>query len=82
MKSDMATRSVKRRFTFQSLPAKSLPVTYRNNLFYQLFYQKGGHMGKGDQRSKRGKIWRGTTGKSRPKKKKKKSNEETASREE
>jgi len=26
-------------------------------------------MGKGDQRSKRGKIWRGTTGKRRPKKK-------------
>jgi 30S ribosomal protein S31 len=26
-------------------------------------------MGKGDQRSKRGKIWRGTTGKSRPKSK-------------
>ncbi|MGC9323772.1 MAG: 30S ribosomal protein THX [Desulfomonilia bacterium] len=24
-------------------------------------------MGKGDQRSKRGKIWRGTTGKTRPK---------------
>ncbi|MBP8976102.1 MAG: 30S ribosomal protein THX [Bacteroidetes bacterium] len=28
-------------------------------------------MGKGDQRSKRGKIFRGTFGKSRPKKKKK-----------
>ena len=28
-------------------------------------------MGKGDQRSKRGKIFRGTYGKSRPKKKKK-----------
>lgn len=27
-------------------------------------------MGKGDIRTKRGKIWRGTTGKSRPKKKK------------
>ncbi|MCF8052440.1 MAG: 30S ribosomal protein THX [Desulfobacterales bacterium] len=27
-------------------------------------------MGKGDRRSKRGKIWRGTTGKKRPKKKK------------
>ncbi|MBN1546259.1 MAG: 30S ribosomal protein THX [Syntrophaceae bacterium] len=26
-------------------------------------------MGKGDQRSKRGKIWRGTHGKSRPKSK-------------
>jgi len=26
-------------------------------------------MGKGDIRTKRGKIWRGTTGKSRPKKK-------------
>lgn len=25
-------------------------------------------MGKGDQRSRRGKIWRGTTGKRRPKK--------------
>ncbi len=29
-------------------------------------------MGKGDRRTRRGKIWRGTTGKSRPKKKKKK----------
>jgi 30S ribosomal protein S31 len=29
-------------------------------------------MGKGDRRSKRGKIWRGTTGKKRPKKKKQK----------
>ena len=28
-------------------------------------------MGKGDRRSKRGKIWRGTTGTKRPKKKKK-----------
>jgi 30S ribosomal protein S31 len=28
-------------------------------------------MGKGDARSKRGKIWRGTNGKYRPKKKKK-----------
>jgi len=28
-------------------------------------------MGKGDQRSKRGKIYRGTHGKSRPRKKKK-----------
>ncbi|UCF73301.1 MAG: 30S ribosomal protein THX [Deltaproteobacteria bacterium] len=27
-------------------------------------------MGKGDRRTRRGKIWRGTTGKSRPKKKK------------
>ncbi len=26
-------------------------------------------MGKGDRRSKRGKIWRGTTGKKRPRKK-------------
>ncbi len=25
-------------------------------------------MGKGDRRTKRGKIWRGTTGKARPKK--------------
>jgi len=25
-------------------------------------------MGKGDRRTKRGKIWRGTTGKTRPKK--------------
>jgi 30S ribosomal protein S31 len=32
-------------------------------------------MGKGDRRSKRGKIWRGTTGKKRPKKKKQKSKE-------
>lgn len=29
-------------------------------------------MGKGDARSKRGKIWRGTNGKTRPKGKKKK----------
>jgi len=29
-------------------------------------------MGKGDKRSKRGKIWSGTSGKSRPKNKKKK----------
>ena len=28
-------------------------------------------MGKGDRRSKRGKVWRGTTGKYRPKKAKK-----------
>lgn len=28
-------------------------------------------MGKGDQRTKRGKIWRGTFGKRRPRKKKK-----------
>jgi 30S ribosomal protein S31 len=27
-------------------------------------------MGKGDQRSKKGKIWRGTHGKARPKKRK------------
>ncbi len=27
-------------------------------------------MGKGDQRTKRGKIWKGTYGKTRPKKKK------------
>lgn len=29
-------------------------------------------MGKGDKRTKRGKIWRGTTGKTRPKKRKSK----------
>ncbi len=29
-------------------------------------------MGKGDRRTRRGKIWRGTTGKRRPKKKKNK----------
>lgn len=28
-------------------------------------------MGKGDRRTKRGKIWRGTSGKTRPRKKKK-----------
>ena len=28
-------------------------------------------MGKGDRRTRRGKIWRGTSGKTRPKKKKK-----------
>ena len=32
-------------------------------------------MGKGDIRTKRGKIWRGTTGKTRPKKIKKKEQE-------
>lgn len=31
-------------------------------------------MGKGDQRSRRGKIWRGTFGKKRPKKKKETAN--------
>ena len=42
-----------------------------------LMAERGGGiiMGKGDQRSKRGKIHRGTFGKSRPKKKKSKSNE-------
>ncbi len=40
-------------------------------------------MGKGDQRSKRGKIWRGTSGKTRPKKKKnKEANEDKSSQEE
>ena len=34
-------------------------------------------MGKGDQRSKRGKIWRGTKGKTRQKKKKTKGGEKT-----
>ena len=33
-------------------------------------------MGKGDLRTKRGKIWRGTTGKTRPKKKNKKTAKE------
>jgi 30S ribosomal protein S31 len=34
---------------------------------------KGGQeMGKGDQRTKRGKIWKGTYGKTRPRKKNKK----------
>ena len=36
-------------------------------------------MGKGDRRTRRGKIWRGTTGKTRPKKKKKKSREASES---
>ena len=36
-------------------------------------HPKGGQeMGKGDQRTKRGKIWKGTYGKTRPRKKKKK----------
>jgi 30S ribosomal protein S31 len=39
-------------------------------------------MGKGDQRSKRGKIWRGTSGKTRPKKKKNKANEDKSAQEE
>ncbi len=34
-------------------------------------------MGKGDRRTKRGKIWRGTFGKFRPKKKKKASEQQT-----
>jgi len=29
--------------------------------------EEGSTMGKGDRRSRRGKIWRGTTGKRRPK---------------
>lgn len=33
--------------------------------------ERNEHMGKGDQRTKRGKIFRGTYGKSRPKKRKK-----------
>jgi 30S ribosomal protein S31 len=33
-------------------------------------------MGKGDRRTKRGKIWRGTTGKCRPKRKKSKEKKE------
>lgn len=32
-------------------------------------------MGKGDQRTKRGKIWRGTHGKTRPQKKKNRTRE-------
>jgi 30S ribosomal protein S31 len=35
-----------------------------------MFVRKGGYMGKGDRRTKRGKIWRGTHGKTRPAKKK------------
>ncbi|ACY48548.1 30S ribosomal protein THX [Rhodothermus marinus] len=35
-------------------------------------------MGKGDRRTRRGKIWRGTYGKYRPKKKKKKQQQEAA----
>lgn len=34
-------------------------------------------MGKGDRRTRRGKIWRGTTGKTRPKKKKTKTQQQT-----
>lgn len=34
-------------------------------------------MGKGDRRSRRGKIWRGTNGKKRPKKKKESSARES-----
>ena len=36
-----------------------------------ILYSGGDVMGKGDIRTKRGKIWRGTTGKTRPKKKNK-----------
>ncbi len=36
-------------------------------------------MGKGDRRTRRGKIWRGSYGKSRPKKKKKAKKKEKAS---
>ncbi len=39
-------------------------------------------MGKGDQRSKRGKIWRGTSGKTRPKKNKNKANKDKSAQEE
>ncbi|SHK77348.1 30S ribosomal protein THX [Rhodothermus profundi] len=35
-------------------------------------------MGKGDRRTRRGKIWRGTYGKYRPKKKKKKKQQQEA----
>jgi 30S ribosomal protein S31 len=35
-------------------------------------------MGKGDARSKRGKIWRGSNGKTRPKSKKKKESKEAS----
>lgn len=36
-------------------------------------------MGKGDRRTRRGKIWRGTYGKCRPRKKKRKTAESSAS---
>jgi len=36
-------------------------------------------MGKGDRRTRRGKIWRGTYGVSRPKKKKKKAKQQAQS---
>ena len=39
-------------------------------------------MGKGDRRSRRGKIWRGTTGRLRPKKKGKQSIPEKAEKKE
>ncbi len=37
----------------------------------ELFGGQGGVMGKGDRRSRRGKIWRGSFGNTRPKKRKK-----------
>ena len=40
--------------------------------------RQGAHMGKGDQRSRRGKIWRGTNGKSRPQNGKKRDHEAEA----
>jgi len=40
----------------------------KENKRYDLVYRRTS-MGKGDQRSRRGKIWRGTFGKRRPKKK-------------
>jgi 30S ribosomal protein S31 len=40
-------------------------------IYIKTYYSGGSVMGKGDRRTKRGKIWRGTTGKHRAKKKKK-----------
>jgi 30S ribosomal protein S31 len=49
------------------------PMCSMRYMYFPPNDEEGGvHMGKGDQRTKRGKIFRGTYGKRRPKKKKKK----------
>jgi 30S ribosomal protein S31 len=39
----------------------------KGGLFYPIILKEVNRMGKGDRRTRRGKIWRGSTGKSRPK---------------
>jgi 30S ribosomal protein S31 len=49
---------------------KRIPIGYKYFLFKIKSLMEVSAMGKGDIRSKRGKIWRGTFGNCRPKKKK------------